>query len=75
MLRSLIDLRGYTAMATDGGIGTVRDAFFDDESWTIGISSSKRECSSVARCSSPLRRCVDWTAPPGAWTWSFRRNR
>lgn len=35
MLRSLNDLLGYTATATDGDIGKVRNFLLDDESWTV----------------------------------------
>jgi uncharacterized protein YrrD len=35
MLRNVKDLRGYAIHATDGGIGTVDDLYFDDEDWGI----------------------------------------
>lgn len=35
MLRRLVDLRLYTIGATDGDIGSVEDAYFDDRSWTV----------------------------------------
>lgn len=35
MLRKLKSLNGYTLQATDGDLGKVKDAFFDDEKWTI----------------------------------------
>jgi hypothetical protein len=35
MLRRFTDLRVYTIGATDGDIGTVEDAYFDDRSWTV----------------------------------------
>ena len=35
MLRSVRDIIGYRANATDGLIGTAKDFYFDDESWTI----------------------------------------
>jgi sporulation protein YlmC with PRC-barrel domain len=35
MLRSLEDLTGASVMAVDGGIGTVRNCIFDDQSWDI----------------------------------------
>jgi uncharacterized protein YrrD len=35
MLRSVVDLYRMSISAMDGDIGSVRDAFFDDERWTI----------------------------------------
>jgi hypothetical protein len=35
MLRSMQEIREYTIGATDGEIGKVTDAFFDDEAWVI----------------------------------------
>jgi len=35
MLRSLIDLTGYTLRARDGDIGSVADFLFDDERWVV----------------------------------------
>ncbi len=35
MLRSVRDILGYRAQATDGQIGTVKDFYFDDEAWTV----------------------------------------
>lgn len=35
MLRTLADLKHMTIGATDGSIGKVRDAYFDDQSWTM----------------------------------------
>lgn len=35
MLRSARSLFGYGIRATDGGIGSVHDLFFDDDSWTV----------------------------------------
>ncbi|MEO8766933.1 MAG: PRC-barrel domain-containing protein, partial [Nitrosospira sp.] len=35
MLRSIKDLEGFAAEATDGLIGHVKDFYFDDEAWTI----------------------------------------
>lgn len=35
MLRSLIDLTGYTLSARDGDIGAVGDFLFDDERWVV----------------------------------------
>ncbi|MEW5895921.1 MAG: PRC-barrel domain-containing protein [Candidatus Omnitrophota bacterium] len=35
MLRSLKSILGYAIQAKDGQIGSVKDAFFDDESWVI----------------------------------------
>jgi hypothetical protein len=35
MLRSMKDMEGYTIGATDGGIGHVKDFYFDDEAWVI----------------------------------------
>lgn len=35
MLRSLIDLTGYTIRARDGDIGSVGDFLFDDERWVV----------------------------------------
>lgn len=35
MLRSTMDLTGYSIHATDGGIGKVEDCFFDDEKWIV----------------------------------------
>ncbi|MBD3296996.1 MAG: PRC-barrel domain containing protein [Candidatus Omnitrophica bacterium] len=35
MLRSLDDLRGYELSALDGDIGSIRDVYFDDTSWTV----------------------------------------
>jgi hypothetical protein len=35
MLRSLIDLTGYTIRARDGDIGSVSDFLFDDERWVV----------------------------------------
>ncbi len=35
MLRQAKDLNGYTLGARDGEIGTVKDFYFDDQSWTI----------------------------------------
>lgn len=35
MLRSLKDLEGYTASATDGDVGKAVDFLFDDELWTV----------------------------------------
>jgi hypothetical protein len=35
MLRSVRDLRGSTVRAVDGDIGTVSQAYFDDESWGV----------------------------------------
>ena len=35
MLRSAKDLPGLTIRATDGEIGTVKEFYFDDETWAI----------------------------------------
>jgi hypothetical protein len=35
MLRRTTDLQGYTLGARDGDVGTVRDFYFDDQSWTV----------------------------------------
>jgi sporulation protein YlmC with PRC-barrel domain len=35
MLRSLNDMYGFTIAATDGDIGTVKDCYFDDLSYTV----------------------------------------
>jgi len=35
MLIEASDIKGFTIAATDGGIGTVTDFLFDDESWTL----------------------------------------
>lgn len=35
MLRSLNDIEDYKVNATDGGIGSVSDFYFDDHDWTI----------------------------------------
>jgi hypothetical protein len=35
VLRSLIDLTGYTLRASDGDIGSVGDFLFDDERWVV----------------------------------------
>ncbi|MCG5078878.1 PRC-barrel domain-containing protein [Paraburkholderia tagetis] len=35
MLRSIKDLHGYTVGALDGDIGTVEQAYFDDEAWGV----------------------------------------
>ena len=35
MLRKLTDLNGYSLVATDGELGSIKDVFFDDEKWTI----------------------------------------
>lgn len=35
MLQNLKDLFGYNLLATDGEIGQVKDAYFDDQSWAI----------------------------------------
>ena len=35
MLRSIKDLEGFAAEATDGSIGHVKDFYFDDQAWTI----------------------------------------
>lgn len=35
MLRALNDLHGYAIEATDGPIGHVVDAYFDDDQWTV----------------------------------------
>lgn len=35
MLRSLEHLFGYTILAQDGDVGSVRDALFDDQSWEV----------------------------------------
>ena len=35
MLRSIRDIIGYRVNAADGLIGTVKDFYFDDDSWTI----------------------------------------
>lgn len=35
MLRDLNDLKDYAIHATDGDIGSVKDCYFDDESWTV----------------------------------------
>lgn len=35
MLRKVNSLKGYSLQATDGGLGKVKDVFFDDEKWTI----------------------------------------
>ena len=35
MLRSIKDIIGYGIRAKDGKIGTVKDFYFDDDSWTI----------------------------------------
>ena len=34
-MRSAKDLEGYTVAASDGDIGTVKDYYFDDVSWTV----------------------------------------
>lgn len=35
MLHSARDLKGYTLLASDGEIGTVRGLYFDDQRWTV----------------------------------------
>ena len=35
MLRSMKDINGFTIGATDGDIGTVKEFFFDDETYTV----------------------------------------
>jgi len=35
MKRNINSLKGYSIEATDGKIGTVKDFYFDDETWTI----------------------------------------
>jgi uncharacterized protein YrrD len=35
MLRTASHLKGTTIAATDGGIGSVQDLYFDDDSWTV----------------------------------------
>ena len=35
MLRSVTELEKYTIGATDGTIGSVKDCYFDDETWVI----------------------------------------
>lgn len=35
MLHDINELRGFSVEATDGPIGQVRDAYFDDQAWTI----------------------------------------
>ncbi len=35
MLRSLKELEGYTATATDGHVGPVEDFYFDDDEWGV----------------------------------------
>lgn len=35
MLHDINELRGFSVEATDGPVGRVRDAYFDDEAWTI----------------------------------------
>jgi hypothetical protein len=35
MLRNAADLKGFAIQATDGEIGSVRDIYFDDETWAI----------------------------------------
>ncbi|MDP9044998.1 MAG: PRC-barrel domain-containing protein [Pseudomonadota bacterium] len=35
MLKNLRDLQGYALRATDGDVGTVKDFYFDDVSWTV----------------------------------------
>jgi hypothetical protein len=35
MLIEVSNIKGFTIAATDGGIGTVTDFLFDDESWTL----------------------------------------
>ncbi len=35
MLRNINDLLGFRIAATDGEIGTVKDFYFDDETWTV----------------------------------------
>lgn len=35
MLRRFSDLRGLALGATDGEIGTIKDAYFDDHNWTL----------------------------------------
>ncbi|WLQ16713.1 PRC-barrel domain-containing protein [Hahella aquimaris] len=35
MLRTIKDLEGYAIGASDGGIGQVKDFYFDDESWAV----------------------------------------
>jgi len=35
MLRSIVELKGYTVHATDGDIGKVSDFYFDDKEWTV----------------------------------------
>ncbi len=35
MLHNVIELEGYTAGASDGELGTVKDVYFDDQRWAI----------------------------------------
>ena len=35
MLRGISDLRRVTIAAMDGELGSVRDLYFDDRSWTV----------------------------------------
>jgi hypothetical protein len=37
MLRAISELKGIGIAATDGEIGSVRDFYFDDLTWTIQL--------------------------------------
>lgn len=58
MLRTLTDLKRCTLGALDGDIGTVEDAYFDDEGWTVRyLVVDTPPGSPAARCSSRPRPC------------------
>ena len=48
MLRSLKDLEGYTASATDGDVGRAVDFLLDDERWAVPSTAAKH-CTYVSR--------------------------
>ena len=35
MLRNMQELKSYTIAATDGDVGELTDAYFDDQSWVV----------------------------------------
>ena len=35
MLRTINELQGFAIQATDGEIGSIKDFYFDEESWAI----------------------------------------
>ena len=54
MLRKLSEFQGAVVKARDGDVGTVKDVYFDADSWTVRrLGVEARGLARLARCADP----------------------